>query len=88
MDSDEREAVRAGLGVGAGAATVSVTKDAPPFSTAPHDRQKRLDSGTSFAQVRQVTTIPYAQRSVVVVFDRFCIGDRFVARDFGVGLAG
>jgi hypothetical protein len=41
-----------------GVATVCVTMGAPPLSAEPQDRQKRLESGTSFAQVRQVNTIP------------------------------
>jgi hypothetical protein len=51
--------VRAGVGV----ATVCVTRGTPPFSSEPHDRQKRLESGTFFAQVRQVTSIPLVSKS-------------------------
>jgi len=63
-DEERRECdgVRAGVGVGpwgvTGAATVCVTVgDAPPFiegRAEPQDRQKRLDSGTSFVHVWQV----------------------------------
>lgn len=67
-EREEWEGVRAGAGVrGAGVeegvATVCVTRGPPPLSAEPQDRQKRLESGTSFAQARQVTGIPCGQSS-------------------------
>ena len=56
--------MRAGVGVGvdrgaaaAGAATVWVTIGTAPLRSAPQERQKRLESGISLAQERQVTAL-------------------------------
>jgi hypothetical protein len=39
-------------------ATVCVTSGPAPLNSAPQDKQNRLDAGTSFEQLGQITRVP------------------------------